>query len=174
MDLDGLMGLAEGFLSHIVKRVLETHRAELKVIGKDVAKLEAVVAAGAFPRLSYDEAHAMLLEAHAKGLIESEHVYGDDFGSPDETYISNQFDKPVMVHRYPAAVKAFYMQPDPSDPSKALCVDVLAPEGYGESMGCRWMRSSGIWIYANMGVCRTPGLGWGLSAAWPGSAGWSM
>jgi asparaginyl-tRNA synthetase len=135
MDLDGLMGLAEGFLSHIVTRVLEAHRAELKVIGKDVAKLEAVVAPGTFPRLSYDEAHAMLLEAHAKGLIESEHVYGDDFGSPDETYISNQFDKPVMVHRYPAAVKAFYMQPDPMDPSKALCVDVLAPEGYGEIIG---------------------------------------
>ena len=135
LDLDGLMSLAEGFLSHIVKRVLEAHRAELKVIGKDVAKLEAVTAEGAFPRLTYDEAHAMLLDAHAKGLIESEHVYGDDFGSPDETYISSQFDKPVMVHRYPAAVKAFYMQPDPLDPTKALCVDVLAPEGYGEIIG---------------------------------------
>jgi asparaginyl-tRNA synthetase len=135
MDLDGLMGLAEGFLTHIVKRVLEAHRAELKVIGKDVAKLEAVVADGAFPKLTYDEAHQMLLDAHAKGLIENAHVYGDDFGSPDETYISNQFAKPVMVHRYPAAVKAFYMQPDPKDPTKALCVDVLAPEGYGEIIG---------------------------------------
>ena len=135
LDLDGLMGLAEGFLTHIVKRVLETHRADLKVIGKDVAKLEAVVAPGAFPRLSYDDAHQMLLDAHAKGLIENVHVYGDDFGSPDETYISNQFDKPVMVHRYPAAVKAFYMQPDPRDETKALCVDVLAPEGYGEIIG---------------------------------------
>jgi asparaginyl-tRNA synthetase len=135
MDLEGLMGLAEGFLTHIVKRVLETHRAELKVIGKDVAKLEAVVAEGTFPKLTYDEAHQMLVDAHAKGLIENAHVYGDDFGSPDETYISNQFDKPVMVHRYPAAVKAFYMQPDPKDPTKALCVDVLAPEGYGEIIG---------------------------------------
>jgi asparaginyl-tRNA synthetase len=135
MDLEGLMGLAEGFLAHIVKRVLEAHRGELKVIGKDVAKLEAVVAEGAFPKLTYDEAHQMLLDAHAKGLIENAHVYGDDFGSPDETYISNQFDKPVMVHRYPAAVKAFYMQPDPLDPTKALCVDVLAPEGYGEIIG---------------------------------------
>ncbi len=141
MDLDGLMELSEAFLSHIVTRVLELHRAELKVIGKDVAKLEVVVAPDAkgervpFPRLSYDEAHAMLLDAHAKGLLESEHVYGDDFGSPDETYLSSQFDKPLMVHRYPAAVKAFYMQPDPKDPSKALCLDVLAPEGYGEIIG---------------------------------------
>jgi asparaginyl-tRNA synthetase len=135
LDLDGLMSLAEGFLTHIVTRVLEVHRNDLKVIGKDVAKLEAVAAPGVFPRLSYDEAHQMLVDAHAKGLIENAHVYGDDFGSPDETYISNQFEKPVMVHRYPAMVKAFYMQPDPLDPTKALCVDVLAPEGYGEIIG---------------------------------------
>ena len=77
----------------------------------------------------------MLLDAHARGLLPSAHTYGDDFGSPDETYISSQFTKPVMVHRYPAAVKAFYMQPDPLDPTKALCVDVLAPEGYGEIIG---------------------------------------
>ena len=135
MDLDGLMDLAEGFLTHIVTRVLETHGAELKVIGKDVSKLEAVIVPGGFPRLSYDDAHQMLVDAHSKGLIENPHTYGDDFGSPDETYISNQFDKPVMVHRYPAVVKAFYMQPDPLDPTKALCVDVLAPEGYGEIIG---------------------------------------
>jgi len=141
MDLDGLMDLAEGFLSHIVTRVLETHRDDLKVIGKDVTKLEAVIAKGEngervpFPHVSYDDAHQMLLDAHAKGLLESVHKYGDDFGSPDETYISNQFAKPVMIHRYPAAVKAFYMQPDPKDPTKALCVDVLAPEGYGEIIG---------------------------------------
>ena len=135
MDLDGLMQLAEDFLTHIVTRVLESHRNDLKVIGKDVAKLEAVAAPGAFPRLSYDDAHRMLVDAHAAGKLESVHKYGDDFGSPDETYISNQYDKPVMVHRYPAAVKAFYMQPDPKDPTKALCVDVLAPEGYGEIIG---------------------------------------
>ncbi len=88
-----------------------------------------------FPRLSYDEAHQMLVEAHAKGLLETLHTYGEDFGSPDETYISSQFSKPVMIHRYPAAIKAFYMQPDPDDPTKALCVDVLAPEGYGEIIG---------------------------------------
>ena len=74
-------------------------------------------------------------DAHAKGIIEAPHLYGDDFGSPDETYISSQFAKPVMIHRYPAAIKAFYMQPDPTDPTKALCVDVLAPEGYGEIIG---------------------------------------
>jgi asparaginyl-tRNA synthetase len=135
MDLAGLMDLAEGFLTHIVKRVLEAHTADLKIIGKDITKLEAVITPSPYPRLSYDEAHAMLLDAHNKGLIETAHQYGDDFGSPDETYISSQFDKPVMVHRYPASVKAFYMQPDPQDPTKALCVDVLAPEGYGEIIG---------------------------------------
>lgn len=135
LDLDGLMSLAEGFLTHIVTRVLEGHRKDLEVIGKDLAKLEAIIAPGGFPRLSYDETHAMLEKAYAEGKIENPHTYGDDFGSPDETYISSQYDKPVMVHRYPAAVKAFYMQPDPKDPSKALCVDVLAPEGYGEIIG---------------------------------------
>lgn len=133
LELDGLMELAENFVSHIVKRVLEGHQADLKVLNKDIAKLEAIQAP--FPKISYDEAHAMLEDAYAKGLIENPHTYGDDFGSPDETYISNQFDRPVMVHRYPAAVKAFYMEPDPKDPTKALCLDVLAPEGYGEIIG---------------------------------------
>ena len=89
----------------------------------------------AFPRLTYDQAHDLLEKAFAEGKLEHPHKYGDDFGSPDETYISSQFDKPVMIHRYPAAIKAFYMQPDPQDPTKALCVDVLAPEGYGEIIG---------------------------------------
>jgi asparaginyl-tRNA synthetase len=157
MDLEGDMQLAEAFLTHIVTRVLELHRADLKVIGRDIAKLEAVIApsnefvilseggAGVegpavapprlFPRLSYDEAHAMLDAAFKAGHLEAPHIYGDDLGSPDETYLSSQFDRPVMVHRYPAASKAFYMQPDPADPTKALCVDVLAPEGYGEIIG---------------------------------------
>ncbi len=181
MDLEGDMDLAEAFLIHIVSRVLELHRADLNVIGRDIAKLEAVIApsnqsvilseatAGseskdpdaskpsdtaqslsaakvegaegasaarsAFPRLSYDEAHAMLESAFKDGKLEAPHIYGDDLGSPDETYLSSQFDKPVMIHRYPAASKAFYMQPDPLDPTKALCVDVLAPEGYGEIIG---------------------------------------
>ncbi len=133
MDLDGDMQLAEAFITHIVTRVLEHHRADLKVIGRDISKIEAIQAP--FPRLSYDEAHAMLDEAFKAGKLEAPHVYGDDFGSPDETYISSQFSRPVMIHRYPAAIKAFYMQPDPVDPTKALCVDVLAPEGYGEIIG---------------------------------------
>ncbi len=148
--LEDLLQLAEAYLTHIVTAVLEKHRADLKVIGRDIARLEQVIAPdqpsasqaegskparSAFPRLSYDEAHAMLERAFAEGKIEAPHKYGDDFGSPDETYISSQFDKPVMVHRYPAAIKAFYMQPDPDDPTKALCVDVLAPEGYGEIIG---------------------------------------
>ena len=135
-DLGDLMELAENFLSHIVQAILTKHRADLKTITGDdekAAKLEKIQAP--FPRLSYDEAHAILEDAYSKGLIEQQHTYGDDFGSPDETYLSNQFDRPVMVHRYPAAVKAFYMQPDPEDASKALCVDVLAPEGYGEIIG---------------------------------------
>ncbi|MGH9588548.1 MAG: asparagine--tRNA ligase [Acidobacteriaceae bacterium] len=132
-DLDGLMELAEQFLSFIVDRVLTRRPAELKVIQRDVAKLEAIKPP--FPRLSYDEAAAMLNEAHKKGLLENPFEYGNDFGSPDETYISSQFDRPVMVHRYPADVKAFYMEPDPQNPKYALCVDVLAPEGYGEIIG---------------------------------------
>ena len=135
MDLDGLMNLAEEFLTHIVRRVLESHRADLTVIGRDVAKLEAITTPGEFPRLTYEEAHDMLEKAYKDGKLENPHTYGDDFGSPDETYISSQFDKPVMVNRYPADIKAFYMEPDPKDPTKALCVDVLAPEGYGEIIG---------------------------------------
>ena len=132
-DLDGLMELAEQFLSFIVERVLTRHAPDLKVIQRDTARLEAIKAP--FPRVSYDEAVAMLNDAHAKGLVENSFEYGNDFGSPDETYISSQFDRPVMVHRYPADVKAFYMEPDPQNSKYALCVDVLAPEGYGEIIG---------------------------------------
>jgi asparaginyl-tRNA synthetase len=131
--LDDLMALAENFIAFIISRVLERHAADLKVIGRDVTKLEAIKAP--FPRLSYDEAVKMLEEAYAKGLIEQKFEYGNDFGSPDETYLSSQFDRPVMVHRYPAEVKAFYMEPDPENSKYALCVDVLAPEGYGEIVG---------------------------------------
>jgi asparaginyl-tRNA synthetase len=131
--LDDLMGLAENFISFIVGRVLTRRAAELKTIGRDTTKLEAVKPP--FPRLRYDEAVKMLNEAHAKGELEQAFEYGNDFGSPDETYISSRFDRPVMVHRYPAAVKAFYMEPDAEDPKYALCVDVLAPEGYGEVIG---------------------------------------
>ena len=131
--LGDLMELAENFISFIVKRCLEKRRADLQTIGRDTSKLEKVEAP--FPRLSYDEAVKMLQEGHAKGALESNFEWGGDLGSPDETYISSLFDKPVMVHRYPAKVKAFYMEPDPQRPELALCVDVLAPEGYGEIIG---------------------------------------
>ena len=131
--LEDIMRLAEEFLSHIVQSVLKNRSAELKVIGRDIAKLEAI--RPPFPRVTYDDAAKMLEEAFAQGKIEQKFEYGNDFGSPDETYISSQFDRPVMVHRYPAGIKAFYMQPDPDDAKFALCVDVLAPEGYGEIIG---------------------------------------
>ena len=133
MDLDGLMELAENFISHIVQSVLKNRAPELQVIGRDTAKLETVKAP--FVRLRYDEAVEMLNQAHKDGKLEAPFEYGNDFGSPDETWLSSQYDRPVMVHHYPANVKAFYMEPDPNDPRYALCVDVLAPEGYGEIIG---------------------------------------
>ncbi len=132
-ELDDLMDLAEGLISFVVKRCLERRRADLQAIGRDITKLEKVEAP--FPRISYDDAVKNLQEGHAKGALETRFEWGGDLGSPDETYLSAQFDKPVMVHRYPAKVKAFYMEPDPKRPELALCVDVLAPEGYGEIVG---------------------------------------
>jgi asparaginyl-tRNA synthetase len=126
--LDDVMQHAEDLLCHVVKSVLERRRPELAVLERDLSKLEAIVPP--FPRLSYDEAHAMIEKA-APG----QHAYGDDLGAPDETILSNAFDRPVMIHRYPSAVKAFYMKRDPADPTKALCVDVLGPEGVGEIIG---------------------------------------
>jgi len=132
-QLDDVMELAEGLISFIVKRCLEKRRVDLQTIGRDISKLEKIEAP--FPRISYDDAVNNLQEGHAKGALESKFEWGGDLGSPDETYLSAQFDKPVMVHRYPAKVKAFYMEPDPQRPELALCVDVLAPEGYGEIIG---------------------------------------
>jgi len=131
--LDDLMKLAEEFISFIVTRCLERRQSDLKIIGRDVAFLEKVAAP--FPRITYDEAVEILHKGFAEGKLENKFEWGGDFGSPDETYISSQFDRPVMIHRYPAAVKAFYMEPDPQRPELALCVDVLAPEGYGEIIG---------------------------------------
>jgi asparaginyl-tRNA synthetase len=131
--LDDIMELAEGLISFLVKRCLERRRNDLQTIGRDITKLEKIVPP--FPRISYDDAVKNLQEGHAKGALESKFEWGGDLGSPDETYLSAQFDKPVMVHRYPAKVKAFYMEPDPQRPDLALCVDVLAPEGYGEIIG---------------------------------------
>ena len=131
--LDDIMELAEGLISFLVKRCLDRRRNDLQTIGRDISKLEKIVPP--FPRISYDDAVKNLQEGHAKGALESKFEWGGDLGSPDETYLSAQFDKPVMVHRYPAKVKAFYMEPDPQRPDLALCVDVLAPEGYGEIIG---------------------------------------
>jgi asparaginyl-tRNA synthetase len=131
--LDDVMDLAEGLLTFVVKRCLDRRRPDLETIGRDLAKLEKIHAP--FPRISYDEAVEKLQEAHSQGVLENRFEWGGDLGSPDETYLSSLYDRPVMVHRYPASVKAFYMEPDPQHPEFALCVDVLAPEGYGEIIG---------------------------------------
>ncbi len=127
LDLAGDMDLAEEFVEHIVKSVLKNRSKELEALERDPGLLEKVIRP--FPRISYDEACEILRKK------DHEFKYGGDFGGTDETIISEAFDKPVMVHRYPAEIKAFYMKNDPDDPSKALCVDMLAPEGYGEIIG---------------------------------------
>jgi len=127
-DLDDVMQLAEDMLCHVVAEVLRRRRPELEALERDLSKLEAVKAP--FPRISYDEA-ARILAEHP----DSQFRHGDDFGAPDETIISNLYDRPVMVHRYPAEVKAFYMKRDPADPTRCLCVDVLGSEGVGELIG---------------------------------------
>lgn len=119
--------LQEQLVSHIVQTVLVERRSELSVLERDVSKLEAVQAP--FPRITYDRAIEMLRD-HG-----TEKSWGDDFGAPDETYLANQFDRPVIVERYPTIAKAFYMQPDPARPEVVLCNDLLAPEGYGEIIG---------------------------------------
>ncbi|MDP9263458.1 MAG: asparagine--tRNA ligase [Acidobacteriota bacterium] len=131
--LDDLMDLAEDLIASILERCLERRRNELTTMGRDVAPLEKVKKP--FPRISYDEAVKLLQEGHAEGKMETKFEWGGDLGAPDETYLASRFDRPVMVHRYPAQVKAFYMEPDPKQPDRALCVDVLAPEGYGEIIG---------------------------------------
>ncbi|MCB9577744.1 MAG: asparagine--tRNA ligase [Polyangiaceae bacterium] len=127
MDLAGDMQLAEDFLSAIAAHVLATRRQELAVLERDVSKLEAIKAP--FPRITYHEAIDILREAGHDAKP------GDDFGGDEETVISQKFDRPVIVHRYPAALKAFYMKRDPENPELSLCMDVLAPEGYGEVIG---------------------------------------
>jgi len=126
-NLEDIKNCAEEMILFIVGRVLESRREELKVLERDVSKLEGVQAP--FPRISYDEA-VKILQAHG-----SEITWGGDFGGGDETILTQQFDRPIMVDRYPMAIKAFYMAPDPERPEVALGVDVLAPEGYGEIIG---------------------------------------
>jgi asparaginyl-tRNA synthetase len=126
-ELSDMMDLAEEFLSFIVQRVLETRKADLAVLERDTSKLERVVAP--FPRILYEEAVSLLQKKGNPIQI------GDDFGGDEETLLSNEFDRPAIIHRYPSAIKAFYMQNDPVRPELALCMDVLAPEGYGEIIG---------------------------------------
>ena len=127
MDLAGDMDLAEDFLCYVVQQVLETRRSELAYLQRDLAALERVQKP--FPRISYSDAHDMLKDAGC------DHTWGDDFGAEDETVLGEAHDRPVIVHRYPAACKAFYMKADEENPDLALCMDVLAPEGYGEIVG---------------------------------------
>ena len=131
--LEDMMVLAENMLSYIAGRVLEERKEELKVLERDTAKLESIQAP--FPRVHYDDAVKMLQEGHEKGLLENRFEWGGDFGAPDESYISSQFDKPVIVHRFPAQIKGFYFERDAERPELALGIDVLAPEGYGEIIG---------------------------------------
>ncbi len=125
--LDDIMDLAENLIAYIVERVLDTRQEELKLLERDVSKLEAVQKP--FYRITYTEAVEIVNRAGLKM------EWGEDFGGDEETVLAQQFDKPILVHRYPAKVKPFYMKRDPENPDLALCVDVLAPEGYGEIVG---------------------------------------
>ncbi|MGH9360770.1 MAG: asparagine--tRNA ligase, partial [Thermoanaerobaculia bacterium] len=127
LEFEGLCALAEEFVSELVARVLDRCREDLKILERDPAPLEKVVPP--FPRITYTEAIAQL-QAAGNPI-----QWGDDFGADEETAVAAPFDRPVMVTRFPAAIKAFYMQPDPEDPNVVLGLDMLAPEGYGEIIG---------------------------------------
>jgi asparaginyl-tRNA synthetase len=128
-DLDDAMSLAERFFEYVVQRAIEEHREMLEsVLERDVSRIEKVKAP--FPRVSYTEAVRMLNEE-----LDHPFEWGGDFGSPDETRLAEQFETPFIVHRFPAAIKAFYMARDPEDEKLSLSMDVLAPEGYGEIIG---------------------------------------
>ena len=126
-ELEDVLQLAEQLVARVVGQVLERRKVELETLQRDISKLEKVSLP--FPRISYQEAFQIL---ESEG---STTPRGSDFGGADETILSTQFDKPVFIHRYPKDVKAFYMQPDPEDLQLALCMDLLAPEGYGEIVG---------------------------------------
>ncbi len=126
-ELPDVMQLAEDFLCDILSQVLKNRRSELESLERDIDKLERMLPP--FPRLTYEEAVERL--RNMGRAIQ----FGDDFGAEDETVLSQEFDRPVVVHRYPASAKAFYMAKDPDRPELALCMDVLAPEGYGEIIG---------------------------------------
>ncbi len=127
LEFDGLQALAEEFVEYVVQRTVERRKEDLAILERDVTKLENV--RRPFPRISYREAIEVLQK---KGM---DVTFGDDLGGDEETALAEAFDRPLLVSRYPAAIKAFYMQPDPQDPELALGMDMLAPEGYGEIIG---------------------------------------
>jgi asparaginyl-tRNA synthetase len=127
MELPGLIELEEGFISYIIETVVQNRAEELKVLERDVAKLENV--RPPFPRITYDRAIEILNE---NGL---DVKWGDDFGGDEETVLASQYDRPLFITHYPTDAKAFYMQPDPARPEVVLCADLIAPEGYGEICG---------------------------------------
>jgi len=140
VDLEENLHIQEQFVSYIVQTVLRERDKELQLLGRDLSRLEKVESP--FPRVTYDEAGEMINEAAAAGVVvppEDEPVpaitWGDDFGAPHETYVAEQFEKPVFVHHYPSAVKAFYMAHEPDRPETCRSADLLAPEGYGEIIG---------------------------------------
>jgi len=128
MRFDGLLDLVEEFVSELVARVLDRCREDLARLERDTSKLEPATSRP-YPRLDYGDAVARLQEAG------NPIQFGDDFGGDEETQLASLYDRPLLITRYPAAIKAFYMQPDPSDPTRALAVDTIAPEGYGEIIG---------------------------------------
>ena len=133
-QLDDVMTLGEGLINYIVERVLNDRQEELKVLERDVTRLESIPN-NKFPRVHYDDAVKILQDGFTKGELENNFEWGGDFGAPDETYISKQFNAPVFVHHFPAVIKAFYFERDAERPELALGADLLAPEGYGEVIG---------------------------------------
>src|SRR5256885_4299111 len=127
LEFDGLQELAEEFVEYLVQRALDRCKEELKTLERDLTKLETIKRP--FPRITYRQAIELLA---SKGMPVK---FGDDFGGDEETVIASSFDRPVMISRYPTAIKAFYMQPDPNDPDVVLGLDMIAPEGYGEIIG---------------------------------------
>ena len=128
MHQDESLDIQERYLAYMVKQVLENNEYELKILGRDPEKLRPTTE-GNFVRLPYDDAIKMLQDAGR------DIKWGDDFGAPDEGYISEQYDRPVFIVNYPTSIKPFYMKKNPDNPKEYLCADVIAPEGYGEIFG---------------------------------------
>jgi asparaginyl-tRNA synthetase len=140
-DIDDNMDLIEDFLEYVVQRVIKNSKADLEFLGRDISVLEKIKKP--FPRITYNEAIGILIKKDIPLIRKTDNgeeqirpfPWGEDFGAPQEEAIVEDYDKPVMVHRWPSEVKSFYMKRDPDDPKIALGVDVLAPEGFGEIIG---------------------------------------